>query len=285
MKRKILITGASGFLGHYLCANKPNDIEIIGQTFSKKAPENIQSFPCDLSDESALQVFLEEIRPEGIIHTAAISSPAVCQENQVFSKRVNVQASVQLAKYAAEQNIPFVFTSTDLVFDGKKGNYSENDKPNPLNIYGNQKLEAEQEILKVYPQAAVCRMPLMLGNAPGFPEKFLQQFISKIKQGESFSLFTDEYRSVMGGKSAAKVLWLALEKMKGLFHLGGPERLSRYDIGIIIANKFGLDKNLLKAIKQEELNFSTPRPKDVSLDSSKAKSLGFNPLKTAEDLD
>lgn len=285
MKRKILLTGASGFLGHYLCLNQPNDVQLIGQTHAKNAPKNIKSHQCNLSEEKSIIALLKTIQPQGIIHTAAISNPAQCQQDKDYSKQVNVQASLLLAKYSAEHNIPFVFTSTDLVFDGEKGNYQETDLANPLNIYGEQKLLAENEILQTYPKAAVCRMPLMLGNAPGFPEKFLQQFIAKLQQGKRFSLFTDEYRSVMGATSGAKALWLALEKMHGLYHLGGPERLSRSEIGYIIVEKYGLDKSLIDAIKQSDLQLSTPRPKDVSLDSSKAAQLGFNPKKIALDLD
>ncbi|MEX2590504.1 MAG: sugar nucleotide-binding protein, partial [Chitinophagales bacterium] len=167
----------------------------------------------------------------------------------------------------------------------KKGNYTEKDQPNPLNIYGLQKVEAEQEILRVYSNAAICRMPLMLGDAEGFHEKFLQQFLSKTTKKESMPLFTDEYRSPLGGNSAAKGLWLALEKMQGLYHLGGTERLSRWELGLIIAEKFGIDKQLLKAGKQADLKGKAPRPADVSLNSSKAVKLDFKPKRIAEDLD
>lgn len=284
MKKNILLTGISGFLGYYLHKNKAENYQIKATHFQNKAPRDIDSISCDFQNETALLEMLQQFKPSGIIHSAAVSNPAYCEANPVLSNKINVQASVLLAKYAADENIPFVFTSTDMVFDGKKGNYKETDKPKPLNIYGQQKLRAEEEIAEIYPNAAICRMPLMLGNNPAFPEKYVQQLLAKAAKKESIPLFTDEYRSPLGVDSAAKALWLALEKMQGLFHLAGPDRLSRWELGLIIAEKFGLDKNLLKAGKQADLKLKAPRPQDVSMDSSKAAKLGFFPPAIEKDL-
>lgn len=283
--KRILITGISGFLGHYLALNKPEKYGIVGLYHKNRTPQSVKSVSCDLSDKNQIHKVLAEAKPDGIIHTAAISNPAHCQQNPEYSRQINIEASVLLAKYAADNGIPLVFTSSDLVFDGEKGNYFEGDVANPLNIYGEQKLIAENEILHIYPKVAVCRMPLMLGNVKGFSEKYLQKFLATAKNNESISLFTDEFRSPLGGNSAAKGLWLALDTMNGLYHMGGAQRLSRFELGIIIADKFGVDKKLLKAVKQSDLNLKTPRPKDVSLDSSKAAELGFSPTEIAIDLD
>ncbi|WP_448597274.1 SDR family oxidoreductase [Thermoleptolyngbya sp.] len=275
--KTLLITGISGFLGWHLYQATRASWTVYGTYQTRPvsfADANVRSL--DLTDFAALKQAFADIRPDAVIHTAALSQPNVCQTQPDLSRRINVLASLDLAGLCADAGIPFVFTSTDLVFDGHHAPYREADPVCPVSLYGEQKAEAEAGILSRYPNAAVCRMPLMFGHAPTAPS-FLQPFLQKLRDGETLRLFTDEFRTPISGRDAAKGLLLALEKVQGLVHLGGPERLSRYDFGLLMARAFDLSTDAICPCKQADVPMPAPRPPDVSMDSSYAFSLGYAP--------
>ena len=197
---------------------------------------------------------------------------------------INVTVSLKIAELCAYNSIPYVFTSTDLVFDGKKGSYKETDAVNPVNIYGEHKVMAENGILERYSQATICRMPLMFGNATPTATSFMQSFIKMLEEGKELKLFVDEFRTPVSGKTAAEGLLLALEKVQGIIHLGGKEKISRYDFGRILVEIFEFPNAKIKASRQQDVKMAAPRPSDVSLDSSKAFELGYRPLSLREQL-
>lgn len=283
--KKLLLTGASGFLGWNICEAAKKDWQIHGIVHSAAfAIPHISVHKLNLTDEAALKKIFNEISPHAVMHTAAVSDANYCQQHSKETYSINVQLTALFAALCAEKNIPFVFTSSDLVFDGKKGNYNENDLVNPVSKYGEQKVEAERLIRKIYPETAICRMPLMVGDGGPASKGYLSSFIAKLKNGEPQKLFIDEYRSPLGGMSAAKGLLLAVKKFKGIYHLGGRERLSRLQLGEKLADAFQIPKTLLIPVKQSEMKMSAPRPADVSLDSSKAYSAGFHPKLVGEEL-
>ena len=283
MKPKLLITGASGFLGHHLL-RIAGDWELYGLYNTKPATCNGATLlPCNITNYVELGNYIEDIEPDAVIHAAAISDANYCQQYPDLSNSVNVEASRNLAGICSDYNIPFVFTSTDLVFDGLKGSYTEEDEPNPVNLYGEQKAKAEREVLSIYPLATVLRLPLMFGHPQASAANYLQKFIAQLKQGEKAKLFTDEYRSVCGAASISKGI-LQFMAQSGILHLAGKERLSRYEFGIKAAEVFGLDKKLIEACKQSDVAMAAPRPPDVSLNISKAIALGYNPLSVEEEL-
>ncbi len=284
MKKKLLITGASGFLGYHVLRAAENDWEIYGITHSKNFNcKNAIPISCDIRNYIELGNFIDDIEPDAIIHTAAIADANFCEQNKDLSYEVNVEATKNLAGIGADYNIPFAFTSTDLAFDGAQGMYKEDAQKNPLNVYGEQKSIAEEEVLRIYPNATVFRLPLMFGELEASPSNYLQKFISQIKNGEKISLFHDEYRSVCGAKSIAKGI-LKLLNEKGIIHLAGKEKLSRYEFGLKAAKAFQLNETLLHSCSQKDVKMAAPRPADVSLDISKAVSLGFAPLNADEEL-
>lgn len=212
-----------------------------------------------------------------VIHTAAQSKPNVCQNYPEESYRINVTATVNLAGLCADADIPFLFTSTDLVFDGTNPPYREDDPVSPLSYYGEQKAIAEQKILSRHSQATICRMPLMFGASPT-ADSFIQPFIKALKAEQELKLFVDEFRTPISASTAADGLFLALNKAQGLLHLGGKERLSRYEFGRLMVKVLNLPEDRLKTCRQQDIVMAAPRPVDVSLDSSKAFALGYQPL-------
>lgn len=284
VKKKLFITGASGFLGYHLL-RVAKDWEVYGLTNSHIiAFENATLINCDIRNYIELGNYIDDIEPEAIIHAAAISDANFCEQNRELSYDINVEASKNLAGIAADYNIPFAFTSTDLVFDGKKGMYKEEDEKNPVSVYGEQKSVAEEEILKIYPKAIVFRLPLMFGEPEASEANYLRKFIEQLKRGEKANLFYDEYRSACGAKSIAEGILKLLHTGENIIHLAGSEKLSRYDFGIKAAEAFGLDKSLLQSLSQKDIKMAAPRPADVSLDISKAISMGYNPMKASDEL-
>jgi dTDP-4-dehydrorhamnose reductase len=282
--KKLLITGASGFLGWHLCQLARQTWQVYG-TYHQHSVEilGITLLPVDLTDFQALKQLFQQIQPDAVIHTAAASSPNFCQTHPELSHLINVSASCNLAGLSANAQIPCVFTSSEMVFDGRNPPYRESDPVCPVNLYGEQKVAAEVGMLERHPQTAICRMPLMFGAAP-FAQSFIQPFIEKLRSGQELNLFIDEFRTPISGTAAAQGLLLALEKVHGYIHLGGKERLSRYEFGCLMVKVLELSTAKISACRQADVKMAAPRPADLSMDSSLAFSLGFNPASVEAEL-
>jgi dTDP-4-dehydrorhamnose reductase len=283
--KKLLITGSSGFLGWHLCQLAKQEWEVYGTYLSHPLEiPGIKMLKANLTNFQELKRIFNDVKPAGVIHTAAHSQPNFCQTHPEESHAINVIASCNIAGLCADNSIPCAFTSTDLVFDGLNAPYRETDSVCPVNLYGEQKAIAEADMLERYPMTAVCRMPLMFGAATPTAKSFIQPFIETLQAEKELSLFIDEFRTPVSGTTAAKGLILALEKVNGIIHLGGKERISRYDFGKILVEVFQLPTTGLKSCRQQDVKMAAPRPADVSLDSSKAFALGYQPLSVREEL-
>ncbi|EAW37318.1 NAD(P)-dependent oxidoreductase [Lyngbya sp. PCC 8106] len=284
--KKILVTGASGFLGWNICQIAASQWEVYG-TYRSKAVKipGVNIIQRDLTDFQGLKALIEEIQPTAIIHAAAQSKPNYCQLHPDETYPINVTASINLAGLCADYSIACAFTSTDLVFNGLNPPYKETDPVSPVSIYGEQKVAAEQGMLERNPQVAVCRMPLMFGKASPHAVSFIQGFVQALKAGKELQVFTDEYRTSVSGTTAAEGLLLALAKAKGILHLGGKERMSRYDFAQLMAEVFELPIEKIQPCLQQDVQMPASRPPDVSLDSSKAFGLGYQPLSIREELE
>lgn len=284
--KKLLITGASGFLGWHLCQQAKQKWQVYG-TYANHFLEiiDVNLLQVNLTDFQQLKDIFNHIKPDAVIHTAAQSQPNYCQLHPQESYHINVTASSNIAGFCADNSLPLAFTSTDLVFDGLNPPYKETDQLSPVNIYGQQKVAAETGILKVYPQAAICRMPLMFGSKTPTAKSFIQPFIQTLRDGKELNLFIDEIRTPVSSKTAAKGLLLALEKVNGIIHLGGKERISRYEFGKILVEVLQLPDHKLKSCLQADVNMAAPRPKDVSLNSNQAFAMGYKPLSVREELE
>jgi dTDP-4-dehydrorhamnose reductase len=282
-KPKLLITGASGFLGWHLGRVASHSWEVYGTHCFRPADIPGTALRVDLRDSDAVKTLLQNVQPDAVVHLAAEANLNRCQTDPATSV-MNVVVSRQLAEWCGDRTIPFVFSSTDQVFDGTQPPYKESDPVSPINHYGEQKAEAEVEILTCYPRAAVCRMPLMFGNAPPTASSFLQPFIQTLRQGKELRLFQDEIRTPVSGTTAATGLLLVLEQVQGLIHLGGREAISRLEFGRLMAEVLDLPIEGIKACYQKDVPMAAPRPGNVSLDSAKAFALGYAPLSIREEL-
>ncbi|MFO7559278.1 MAG: NAD(P)-dependent oxidoreductase [Desulfobacterales bacterium] len=282
-KGKLLITGASGFLGWNLCRIASKAWQVIGVFFRHPvAIQDVHPIKADLTDLKNFQKLFREIQPDAVIHAAAASRPDYCELHPSESGKINIHSSIHIAERCAALSIPFVFISSDLVFDGRNPPYSEKSPVNPINLYGEQKVRAEEKIFEAYPESIVCRLPLMFGYSKGENQSFTSGMIRSLKQGSRIRLFTDEFRTPVDAESAARGLLLSLENVKGIIHLGGHKRVSRYDMGVMLQKLLHVSPSLIQPISQKEVSMGAARPSDISLDSSRAFSMGYSPLKIEE---
>jgi len=262
------VTGAGGLIGNYL-------VQIAPKFASAWRVRALSRAQLELLDFNAVHREFQKDRPQLVIHCAAMSGMVEAQANPAQARRVNVEVTERLAELAAE--IPFVFLSTDLVFDGRRGNYVETDAVNPIHVYGETKVAAEQIVLK-NPRHLVVRTSINGGISPGGRRGFNEQLRLAWKTGQPMKLFTDEFRCPIFAGETARALWqLTTQNHAGLFHVAGAERLSRWQIGQLLARRWPeLKANIEPG---SAMDFAgPPRAPDTSLNISKAQNVLSPPL-------
>jgi dTDP-4-dehydrorhamnose reductase len=220
----------------------------------------------DLLDLSSVQQRFKKEKPQVVIHCAALSQSTACQKQPGLARELNVEVTALLAELCAD--VPFIFFSTDLVFDGRAGDYVETDAVNPLSIYAETKVAAEKFAL-ANPKHTVIRTSLNGGISPSGNRGFNEQLRLAFKSGEPVKLFTDEFRSPVPASATARAIWELVQKnLTGLFHLAGSEKLSRWQIGQLIAARC---PELNPKLQPESLvNYhGAPRSPDTSLNCAR----------------
>lgn len=263
-----LITGAAGLIGHYLLTTAPRGApqwEVRGLTRQD----------VDLTDAGAVRRLWRDLHPHAVIHCAAQSRIGPCQQNPTLARRINVEATALLAELSAD--IPFLYFSSDQVFDGAKGCYVETDPVNPLNVYGETKAEAERLVLQ-NPRHSVIRAGLNAGRSPTGDRSFVEDMRNTVKDGRSLTLFTDEFRCPLPAGMTARAIWeLIGQDRPGLYHLGGAERLSRWEIGQALTPRYPELAGLIRPGSVRDY-VGTPRPPDLSMNCAKLQGLLSFPL-------
>jgi len=277
-KKRLLITGASGMLGYAICLRALSAWEVYGVCHRGEVrAAGATPVRVDLTDSDKLAKCFREIKPQAVIHAAALSQPNDCERQSAESEKVNLKVAVGIAGLCVGPGIPLVFSSTDLVFDGQNPAYIERDPVSPICIYGRHKAAAEKAMRDIYPATTICRMPLMLGCAPGIGSGFLGHMVRTLREKQQLKLFVDEFRTPVDTDSAAAGLLMALEERGALLHLGGRQRMSRFTMGCLVADILKADHALLKPLRIKDLPMPAPRSPDVSLRSDCAFKLGYTP--------
>lgn len=260
------ITGAGGLIGsHFLRAGAPPGWVL----------RPLSRLELDLTDPRRVAALFQKEKPGLVIHCAAITKPAACQADPPRAHQLNVEATRFLAELAA--GIPFLFFSSDIVFNGKQGPYRETDPVSPLNVYGETKAAAERIVLQ-NPRHIVIRTSLNGGRSPTRDRGFSDELRRAWMEGRIPSLFTDEFRSPLAASVTVAAIWELLRSRRaGLFHLAGAERLSRYQIGELLASLWPelrprITPGLLRNYQ------GPPRAPDTTLDCQKIQQLLSFPL-------
>jgi dTDP-4-dehydrorhamnose reductase len=224
----------------------------------------------DLTDFNAVRELFRKDRPGLVIHCAALSQSPVCQADPATARQMNVEVTRVLAELAA--GIPLLFFSTDLVFDGAAGNYDETAPVSPLSVYAETKVEAERLVL-ANPRHTVLRTSINSGRSPAGDRSLNEQVYWSWEKGETLWFFTDEFRSPIDAQVTARATWeLATRNEPGIYHVCGRKRLSRWEIGqLLAARRPDLNPKLVPTSRREYRG--APRPADPSLNCAKAQAL------------
>jgi dTDP-4-dehydrorhamnose reductase len=262
------IIGAGGLIGNCLVQAAPK----FASRWRLRALTRDQ---LDLLDFTAVRREFQKDRPQLVIHCAAISTVAGAEADPKLAQRLNVEVTKLLAELAAE--IPLVFFSSDLVFDGRKGDYVEADAPNPLHLYGETKAAAEQIVL-ANRLHTVVRTSINGGISPTGDRGFNERTKRKWREGRMMKLFTDEFRSPIPAVETARAVWELVEKnCAGIYHVAGAEKLSRWQLGQLLAKRWPeLNATIEPASARD---FPGPlRSPDTSLDIFKIQNILSTPL-------
>ncbi|MBI4569509.1 MAG: SDR family oxidoreductase [Planctomycetes bacterium] len=286
---RTLVTGASGFIGRHVALEMGARGPVVGAAlahpdFSTGAlPPRFEAARLDLADPAAIETLLDKTRPSRIVHLGAMSSQVECERDPARAEAVNVGGTAALATWAGRRGAGFFFFSTDLVFDGRRGGYREEDAPHPLSVYGRTKARAEEAARRAHPGAVVARVALAYGPTLGARESHSDWIVRTLRKGESITLFTDETRAPVAALDVARAVGLLLERgFAGTIHLAGPSALSRHAFGLEVARAYGLDAGLIRPASR--VGQVPERQRDGSLVSSRATQLlGASFFRTPDD--
>jgi len=265
---KVLVTGGSSTPGFRITQEFAKaGYKVIAQYNEHEIPEieGVERAKIDFRDRSKLVDFINSVKPDVIIHTAALGDVDKCESDRELAWKVNADATLILIKEALKHNAYFLYLSTDYVFDGKKGLYKENEIPRPINYYGLTKFVGEEIALSH--GGAVIRISAVYGTGYG-RTNFGKFIVEKLSKGEKVNAAYDQYISpTLNTQIGDAVLKLAEKEFRGVVHISGP-RMSRYDFSLEICKKFGFDASYISPAAIDSFNFKSPRPKDSSLDNS-----------------
>jgi dTDP-4-dehydrorhamnose reductase len=257
------VTGALGLIGNYL-------VLISASSAPGWRVRPLVRAELDLTDAPKVRALFRQERPDAVFHCAALSRSPDCETDPAHARNLNVEVTKHLCELAGD--IPFIFFSSDLIFDGRAGNYDETSPVNPLSVYAETKVAAEQIVL-TNPRHIVIRTSLNGGASPSRDRGFNEQLRNAWRAGQTLRLFTDEFRCPVYAGITARAAWELLAKNQpGLYHVAGSERLSRWQIGQLVASRWPqLNPNTVATSLKEYIG--APRSPDTSLNCTKVRKL------------
>jgi dTDP-4-dehydrorhamnose reductase len=281
----IVVTGAGGLVGYRILEQLARRGECLG-LYHREKP-NVDGVCWQQSDLRCRQEtwrILDEVKPRVIIHSAASCDPVWCEQNPSETLALNLGGTRYLAEWACNHDSFLVLISTDLVFDGTRRDYREEDPVRPISVYGWSKLAAEETVQASGVAHAVVRTALVYGKSLSGKRGCDEKLVTKWKRGETTPLFTDEMRTPTSARDLAeKVIEIADRRLSGLFHVAGKERLSRYQFGCRIAEMFGFSPNLIQPVRIDDVVSVPPRVRDASMDIAKAQNHLQSPFRSIEE--
>ena len=269
---KIIIAGAAGFLGRetvFSALRRGFDVTALLHESETFLPPSVRRVKTDLTDIAALQSFVLQEFPDAIVNCAGVTSIAAAEADHERAERLNVALPRTLAMLANHISAHFVHVSTDMVFDGDKGNYEHTDMPLPRNLYAQTKLLGERDVLKFgKANAVVVRTTLLSGNSPRGNKSLHERLFADWAAGKKTPLFEEEIRQPVSVSNLADALVELCERpnLSGVYHWAGGEKLSRFEIGERIARHFGLPaEELIERTNYEKAGGAAKsRPRDLS---------------------
>ena len=277
--QKVVITGSNGLLGQTLVnLLEQHDGKYEVHALSRGEDRNMTGknynyHDIDLVDFNEVEKILRKIAPEFIVNTAAMTHVDVCEDNKELCDEINVTLVAHLAAVAEDLGSHLIHISTDFIFDGEAGTYTESDMPNPVNYYGLSKLRSEEVLLNSQADYTILRTILVYGYVKGMSRNNIVLWIrDQVKNKQEVTIIDDQFRMPTLVDDLAEACLLAIEKRaKGVFNVSSSELMSIYDIALEVANVFDLDKSYIKRVSTAELNQRAPRPVKTGFDLTKSK--------------
>ena len=291
---KILVTGANGLLGQTvvkLLLEKQYEVIATGRGEQRVDVNSSSGYiykDLDITDGPAIEQLIMEQRPAIIVHAAAMTQVDQCELHKQDCYNINVTATRFIIDAAKAIGARLIFVSTDFVFDGNNGPYTENDEPAPVNYYGSTKLVAEKAVMESGLDYAIARTILVYGSVPATGRTNIVGFVRQnLEANKPIKMVTDQVRTPTFVDDLARGIILIIEKNgKGIYHLSGEQEMTPYDIAIETAKFFGLSEDLISKASSNDIKQPAVRPAKTGFNISKAKKeLGYQPKSFREGLD
>ncbi|MDZ7338469.1 MAG: dTDP-4-dehydrorhamnose reductase [candidate division KSB1 bacterium] len=272
---RVLLTGCNGLLGQNLVAHRPPQVDLVGVDLEDTfyGTGSIGRYErLDLRDRTATKALVAAFKPTWIVHTAGYNNVDGAETEKEACWQGNVVATENLIRAAESSGAHVLHLSTDYVFDGAKGPYREEARPNPLGYYGKSKLAAENVVKGSAVPYLIVRTMVLYGYAERARENFATWLLRKLKAGEEVKVVTDQLGNTTLASELAQALWtMVLQDASGVYHIAGKEIVSRYAFAMDLAQVFALDGSLIRPVRTAELGQAAPRPLRSGLIVDKAR--------------
>ncbi|MDQ3020734.1 MAG: dTDP-4-dehydrorhamnose reductase [Bacteroidota bacterium] len=287
---KILLTGANGLLGQAIMSviRRETDYEKIQTSIEPKPYLDYGNTYeiLDITKKDEVKKIIDFYVPDVIINCAAYTNVDLCETEREASWKLNVDGVKNLIIAAKRIDSKIIHYSTDYVFDGKNGPYTESDVPNPISFYGREKLASENALITSDIKFTIIRTLVLYGIGNNVKPNFVLWMIDKLKDNQPVRIVTDQVSNVtMIDDLAYGTLKIIENKCTGIYNIAGSDILSRFDFALKTCEVFNFNKNLVIPITTASLNQPAPRPLKSGLTTFKAESeLGFKPMDSLEGL-
>ncbi|MDY7395507.1 dTDP-4-dehydrorhamnose reductase [Aureibaculum sp. 2210JD6-5] len=280
MEKKLVITGSNGLLGQKLVNlfSKLDDFEVIAISRGEDRNETAKEYTyysIDITDHKKITNLLDEIRPDYIINCAAMTNVDQCEQEQEKCDEINVEALKNIIISAKKYNSHLIHISTDFIFDGENGPYSEDDEPNPINYYGLSKLKGEKLIKKSQIKYTILRTILVYGLVDNMSKKNIVSWIKNaVENKQTITIVNDQFRMPTLVDDLADACLLAIQnRAYGVFNVSSSKLLSIYEVALQVADAFNLDKSYIKSIPTSQLSQPAKRPPKTGFDLTKSQNI------------
>lgn len=279
MSDRYLVTGASGLLGHFLVphlAAQGYSVVAITNTHDLPIIKAVQSVKCDITNKDEVTALLDKSSPDIIIHAAGMTSVDQCETDPATARLMNTDVPVWLAQWSFKNARQYVFISSDHVTGGDRALFAESDPIAPVNVYAKSKADAEVAISECVPSAQIVRTNFF-GRGPAWRKSLTDWLWEKALAAEKIPAFTDSYFSPLSVHYLSRSITdLSQKSASGVFHIGGSERVSKYDFAAQFLEFFDFDAALLQPSLVKDAHLKAPRPMDMSMAVGKIEqTLGY----------
>jgi len=284
LKPRLLIIGAGGFVGQHLARQAAASFDVFQADLAP--PPGANGLAIDVTSAASVNAGFRQVAPNAVALLAAIADIDQCEARPGLAEGVNVGGTAHVAEACARMDARLSFLSSAAVFDGTQHGYCECDATSPVSVYGRTKANAEELITTILPKSVILRLALVIGFAEGAgTNAMLNKFAARLRAGESVALPDYEYRNPIDAVTLSAFIIELLERddVSGIFHLGASESMSRFELGVRLAERMGFPRRLLQR-QTEPLPGRAPRGLDHFLLTGKIRAVCRTPVPTCGDV-